>query len=81
MWVVMQDGLRKIRKQLVISTGSLEPTPAAPSASTSKGKKGETTEGPMFKKFFKASDDDEEEEEEEPSNAQGEPHFTEVRCI
>lgn len=69
-----QDGLRKVRKELVISTGAIEvaPPPPAPGAGNGKagGKKGhDVTQGPMFKKFFKGSGE-EEPEDDEPNSAQ-----------
>uniref|UniRef100_A0A7R9VAG8 Uncharacterized protein n=1 Tax=Chlamydomonas euryale TaxID=1486919 RepID=A0A7R9VAG8_9CHLO len=61
------DGLRKLRKEVVIHTGSLsEPEPVAavaPPKPSTKGEAGggpDVTKGKMFRKFFQTSDEDDE---------------------
>lgn len=58
----MQDGLRKVRKNLEIKTGSMKEVEQK--KDTPKKGMGDVTKGPMFRKYFQSGDDD-----DDPSTA------------
>jgi hypothetical protein len=60
--LLLQEGLQKIRKQLVVRLGCPQPdaTEVSPSGSDVK----DVNKGPMFRKFFQAQDEEEEEGDE-----------------